>query len=787
MRTLGKLRGRSRAELRTRGAQWAYARAERLEIALLGRRRSRPSRWRAQMSSQRAHTSSWLAERPTLTALQGPNRCAGIAQALERDDAATMAELRRRSATLRQGTCSLLGYEQLAVGNPPRWHVDASSGRKAPLLHWSRINYLDPAIAGDHKVLWETNRHQYLIAPALCWLVDKDVEQFRLITAHIDDWLIENPRSIGVNWSSSLEVAYRAITWCWIWWLTKEAPWDPDLIARMADCLEWHALHVEHYLSTYFSPNTHLTGEALGLFYVGTVLPESPLAKRWRTTGARILESCADRHVLADGIYFEQATQYQRYTAEIYLHYMLLAQSTGQPISAMIRNALLRQFELLRSIVSSAGQMPLLGDDDGGYLLPLDCRPPDDIAGLLLAGATALDRPDLVVAGVSAPSMSYWLLGPSHTRTLTSADAVQPAWRDMHFASGGLVVMRDGWHNSSAVSVLDAGPHGALSCGHAHADALAMTLTLGPTPVLVDRGTATYVGADRNAYRSTSSHNTLEFEGESSVLPGDPFQWGAIPKRATAGLRCCRWLSLTTARAEGHRGTQRPSTHDRVVIHQVDGAWVVIDQGARAECINGVVRWQFASGMQVAQESTSGFHISDSRGAPVMRVIVLPNERGRLSTRLLSPRLGCVLPAPLLEVQTGPELRANTLLLPATPSTGELPAILNAQAGPDVIEWIDDLGHHRLCWTRAAVAQQGPPGWRAQGALLWLTQTRPVDAQLALSPDRVIAIGMQELTTPSGQNLLQNGRPDAGNASVFERRTTQWEPVEMAEPHRGQE
>ena len=31
--------------------------------------------------------------------------------------------------------------------------------------------------------------------------------------------------------------------------------------------------HVEHHLSYYFSPNTHLTGEALALYVVGQALP----------------------------------------------------------------------------------------------------------------------------------------------------------------------------------------------------------------------------------------------------------------------------------------------------------------------------------------------------------------------------------------------------------------------------------------------------------------------------------------------------------------------------------
>src|SRR4029077_6884589 len=99
---------------------------------------------------------------------------------------------------------------------------------------------------------------------------------------HLESWLAEDSPRWGVNWVSSLEVAYRAIAWWLLLWMLHRVPWRPDLRMRLVNSLELHARHVERYLSTYFSPNTHLTGEALGLFYVGTVLPDSSHARRWR-------------------------------------------------------------------------------------------------------------------------------------------------------------------------------------------------------------------------------------------------------------------------------------------------------------------------------------------------------------------------------------------------------------------------------------------------------------------------------------------------------------------------
>ena len=92
-----------------------------------------------------------------------------------------------------------------------------------------------------------------------------------------------NPPGIGINWASSLEVAFRLMSWSWI---SRSCGTRQRSIGRHAvrvlASIHAHATHVEKYLSRYFSPNTHLTGEALGLFYAGVVFPEFRDAERWR-------------------------------------------------------------------------------------------------------------------------------------------------------------------------------------------------------------------------------------------------------------------------------------------------------------------------------------------------------------------------------------------------------------------------------------------------------------------------------------------------------------------------
>jgi len=169
----------------------------------------------------------------------------------------------------------LLGYRGLFFGDPIDWRLDPVSGRRTRFAHWSRIDLFDPEAMGDPKVIWELNRHQWLVTLGQAYRLTGDERHAEMFASSVQEWMAANPVGWGINWASSLEVAVRLISWCWALHLFRGSrALTPDLFAQMRACIRSHAAHVERYLSHYTSPNTHLTGEALGLFYAGTQFPE---------------------------------------------------------------------------------------------------------------------------------------------------------------------------------------------------------------------------------------------------------------------------------------------------------------------------------------------------------------------------------------------------------------------------------------------------------------------------------------------------------------------------------
>ncbi len=476
----------------------------------------------------------------------------------------------------------LLGYHGLNFGDPIDWHVDPTSGRRAPLVHWGRLNPLDHASIGDSKVIWELNRHQWLVHLAQAYRLTGDECYARKVTGYIEAWREANPPGMGINWASSLEVALRLIAWCWVLFLIRRSKaLSPELFVEMLGGIEAHAVHVERYLSTYFSPNTHLTGEALGLFYAGVGFPQLRPAGRWRALGMRILEDQIERQVLPDGVYFEQATCYQRYTVEIYLHFLILAARNGITVPAAVRERVQKTLDFLLAIRWPDGSLPQIGDADGGWLLPLAVRAPDDVRGIFSTAAALFGRADYAwAAGGPAPE-TLWLLG---TAGLMAFDALRPTppakSPSALFGDGGYTVMRSGWDTNAHHLIFDVGPLGcSVSGGHGHADLLSIQCAAFGESMIVDPGTYCYTAesAWRHFFRSTAAHSTVRVDGRNQAVPAGPFAW---KERPSARLR--RWVSTNAydfadADHAAYRHLLDPVAHRRRVLFVKPRYWVLAD------------------------------------------------------------------------------------------------------------------------------------------------------------------------------------------------------------------
>jgi hypothetical protein len=558
----------------------------------------------------------------------------------------------------------LLGYENLDYGPEIDWHLDRVHGKRAPLDPWFTIPFLEFAAVGDHKVTWELNRHQHLVTLAKAWLLSKDEKYLHELVAQWRTWIRANPYPLGINWGSTLEVAFRSLSWIWMDQLLADAPGHSDFRKELLPALAFHGRYIERYLSTYFSPNTHLLGEAVALFFIGSLYPQIQAASRWQETGWKIVLHEAHRQVRPDGVYFEQSLHYHVYALDFFLYARILAAQNGQDIPAAFDEVLGKMLDVVQAL-SQAGPPEGFGDDDGGRVFNPRRNRTEHMTDPLALGALAYGRSDLLAARLTEESI--WLFGE---RAVTGLSR-EPGNADPHsaaFADGGVFILADS-QPFAQQAVVDAGPQGVGRSGHGHADALSLRLTIDGQRWLVDSGSGVYISsepADRNTFRGTAAHNTMRVDDVDQAIPSDPFSWTAIPTTRTENWTSGKTFSYFAGSHDGYARLTDPVTHRRSVLSINGGPSLVRDMALGQQEHELELLWHFAPNLEV-REDGPGILVSptsvraDSRECPTLSLFMHEGTplKTDITRGLLSPAYGKFEPAPVVRFHNRVQLPAE--------------------------------------------------------------------------------------------------------------------------------
>lgn len=717
-RLLSRLSRMSWDELETRLGQEV---SKRLDLALC-RMGLQPARNGVRLSSHESgkffFTSSEISQRVRL-----------LREHLPEQTAKTVADANE----IRSHRFRLLGYKDLDYGEEIDWHLDAVHGKRSPLIPWYKIDFLNFEDIGDHKVIWELNRHQHLVTLAKAWLLSGAGEYAEELFKQWYSWQPANPYPLGANWASSLEVAFRSLSWIWVDHLLGECPERPARFREdLLHGLGLNGRHIERYLSTYFSPNTHLLGEAVALFFIGTLYPQIASAQHWKELGWRIVQQEAVRQVRPDGVYFEQTLYYHVYALDFLLYARLLASRNRVEIPSGFDAILSRMLGFVQAL-SQVAPPDGFGDDDGGRLFDSSRNRSEHMTDPLLLGA-AMFRDGSIRAGVDVTEEAIWLFGEEAISTqLKTASSVLPKPRS--FPDGGIYIITSADPVPQEM-VIDAGPQGTGHCGHGHADALSLRVAVAGRRWLMDSGTGSYIGPenDRDIFRGTRAHNTLAVDGLDQAQPEGPFAWSSIPHTQVETYISGPTFTFFVASHSGYERLPQPVRHRRFVFHFGGNSYLIRDLAMGAGTHLLETSWHFAPELQILQKGNAflalGPEHEQKSDAACLTLLPTEDSRWRLSLRSedVSPSYGEEVAAPVLRCAAGLALPAETAMLLSArverPS-GFADALVREDLNePDAPEAVYKLHQgnitHAFVFSRSESANWAYRGWASDAQLLYL-------------------------------------------------------------------
>ena len=671
----------------------------------------------------------------------------------------------------------LLGYENLDFGAPGTnidWHLDPVHDKRAPQEPWFKIPFLDFATVGDHKITWELNRHQHLVRLAKAFVLSGDDKYARELMAQWRSWIEANPYPLGINWGSTLEVAFRSLSWIWVDQLLAASSAGPYAAfrAELAPALAFHGRYIARYLSTYFSPNTHLLGEALALFFLGILYPQMRGAAQWQQAGWQVLLSEAKRQVRPDGVYFEQSLHYHVYALDFFLYARLLALRNGMEIPADFDAILKRMLDVVAALAQS-GTAEGFGDDDGGRLWnPLRNRT-EHMTDPLALGAVSYGT---AFAGSRLTEEAIWLFGKPAIEQLLATIAATSAVRSTAFRDGGLYVIADSEPYAQAM-VVDGGPQGIGRCGHGHADALSVRLTMNGHRWLVDSGSGVYIAkdpADRNTFRGTGAHNTMRVDGLDQAVADQPFSWMNIPEVKAESWIAGKSFVYFAGSHNGYARLADPVVHRRHVLKIAGGPWLVRDLASGKTEHELEVLWHFAPDVDVQMAGAGRIRASRFgavSGEPELSLIVPEGSAWqagmRITRSLVSPVYGALQPAPL--VRCGARLG-----LPAEVATALIPQVIDRDGKSAGENGMEESAVPKLAAMAQASVQvyeldyheQSHGFFFARGSEAW--SFGPWSSDAAVVYCRVENERLAQLVAIGGTNVAWQGKPLLASSKVRE-------------------
>jgi len=425
-----------------------------------------------------------------------------------------------------------------------RWHYDPANDHQFPRTqYFSRIPHTSPVGGFDIKYPWELSRLQHFPRLALAFRLTGDSKYKKALIKQTGDWLRNNPVAYGPNWACTMDVAIRAANLSFAFAILKDSHLDTDFKSSLAIALvahgrfilanlEWSdTLTANHYLAD-------IAGLAVLASHLSGAVPE---ADAWLEFCRNELIDELDKQVYPDGCDFEASTAYHRLVLELFIFPAIFMSRSGISFDDRFYGRLGAMAEFLRDISLPSGDFPLIGDNDSGLFMALECGHLSDVRYLLALASTYLSNKNIITPELNADPDILWLLDHEGLEKFDNLknNTGSEFPTSSKYPDGGLFCLYS--ENRNDLVTFRLGPVGQNGFGgHAHNDQLSVTVCFDESPVIVDPGSAVYTSdpEKRNIYRSTRAHATIALgeDEQNPFTPGDLFKLRQSVKTEFRGL-----------------------------------------------------------------------------------------------------------------------------------------------------------------------------------------------------------------------------------------------------------
>lgn len=389
----------------------------------------------------------------------------------------------------------LLGSGLLRL-NPIDWQTDFKCG-----LNWCKKHYkqIITPNGADIKMPWELSRCQHLLWLGEAYLITREDKYAKEVVDEINWWIDDNPFMYSVNWTCSMEVAFRAVNWMFsLNMISNYQGFNDEFCTKVAKSLWQHGFFIRNNLERQIPySNNHYASNIVGLLYIGALFKHTSKSRRWFKFALKEYYKEVLTQVLPSGVHYERSVSYHRLMTELFSYPVYMLKRLGEDVPQNVMERIGKMYDYVANYTKPNGMAPLVADNDDGRFVPFlkrDFRRHD-----YLNDSCSVEN-CFVTCGMATLFCSSFQGG----QYLPDA-GVAIIKQDKNY----VFVNHGGYSKHPKESDISIGTH-------THNDLLSFELNLNGEDILVDAGTFLYTSSkkDRDSFRSTSKHNTVVVDGE---------------------------------------------------------------------------------------------------------------------------------------------------------------------------------------------------------------------------------------------------------------------------------
>jgi hypothetical protein len=538
----------------------------------------------------------------------------------------------------------LLGFGEQDFGQPIDWHRDPLSGRIWPLEYHADIP-LWHNDGSDIRVLWELNRLGHLITLGRAYALTNEEEFAVEFFAQLESWRQQNPVGRGANWACAMEVALRAMNLLAAFSLfRRSANLNEERLLMLLTMFDQHGSHIRRNLEfSHVATSNHYLSDIAGLLWLGIMLPELSAADEWREWALAEMQREMDKQILADGADYEASTGYHCFVVELFLYSFILCRANGMQIEDRYWRKLHLMLIYLRDILRPDGLVPLVGDTDGGQVLPIGYRDANDRAYLLAIGAAVFKDSQFKLPGYEVPAELLWLLGEDGLQDYDQLANSHEETSSPAFPDAGTYVLR---HDDLYLLFNANGAQNRRPASHRHNDVLSVEVSACGRAFIVDPGSCVYTAdlSERHLFRSTSYHSTVQIDGveQNTIREDAPFVIGDEARAEVLSWESTPERDRIVAEHSGYERLAEPAKHRRTITFNKRERWWLIEDEILGKGEHKVAaRFHFDAGLDVKPFDNDSVIACDMISGA--RLLVRPldlDQHAKLETQFTSRHYG---------------------------------------------------------------------------------------------------------------------------------------------------